>query len=216
MRKSWKTWMMQIMELPAVEAIHPPAEAAAREVTRIAARTMVRGMTRAAEIPAAVRMGRIIQMEVPAETGLKAGVPAEAEIPKAEVPAEAGAPKAGVPAEAEIPKTEIPVEAETPKAEVPEEAETPKAEIPAEAGTKVGVPAEAQPKVEIPAEAGAPKAEVPAEAGAPRAEAPAEVQPKAATPAEVHLQMEIPAAVPRMQVQSLVPQRIQESPACPV
>ena len=70
MRKSWRTW---ITGYQMEGAIHLPAGAAVRKISRIITRGMTRE-TRKAEIPAAVQMGRIIRTEVPGETGAEAAV----------------------------------------------------------------------------------------------------------------------------------------------
>ena len=82
MRKNWKTWRMWITGHQIAGAIRHPAEAAARKTPRI----IIRGMTREAEIPAAVRRGKITRMEVPEEA--EAPVSAEPEEPAEEEQAE--------------------------------------------------------------------------------------------------------------------------------
>ena len=76
MRKNWKTWRMWITGHQMAGAIRHPAEAAARKTPRI----IIRGMTRKAEIPAAVRRGRITRMEVPEEAEAQTETEAPAEL----------------------------------------------------------------------------------------------------------------------------------------
>ena len=140
MRKSWRTWRMWITGYQMAEATHLPAEAAARKIPRI----IIREMTRKAEIPAAVRMEKIIRMGVPAEAEPKKAAEAEVQT-EAEAPA---GPEAGPGAEV---RTEAVASAEAkPGAETEAEAQ-PEAEAPAEAGPGTEVKVEAGP--EAPAEA---------------------------------------------------------------
>ena len=187
-------------------AIRHPAEAAARKTPRI----IIRGMTREAEIPAAVRRGKITRMEVPEEAEAQTETEAPAELgagaemrteaqpgaeaePEAEIQPEAQARTEAQPgAEAEIqPEAEVRTEAQPgaeaeiqPEAQVRTEAELePEAEIQPEAQART----EAQPGAEAEIQ---PEAEVRTEAQ-PGAEA--EIQPEAQVRTEAEIQPEAKA-----------------------